>query len=180
MKRFLALAAAALFTLAVPAAASAAPDLKDVCKGGGYAEYVDPDTAAPFADQGRCIAFVNEGGELRPVGSAPPSGGGVADIEFLNPRLDRNVWEWDLNLSGLPADTVVEVSWTQSGQKRVGPLFMSQPDGTVDLGASAGYAFAVRWPYGTCEGPPFITDVTVRGAGFKVTEAMPAPPACTP
>jgi hypothetical protein len=68
----LAAAVAALFS-AAPGVAQAAPvDDKNLCKDGGFANYVDPTTDLPFKNQGRCVSFVNGGGTLVPVQDEPP------------------------------------------------------------------------------------------------------------
>lgn len=199
MKRTIALVALTLLALTGTTAATAG-DSKDACKNGGHSQYVDPATGQPFTNQGQCVSFVNSGGTLVPVEGTPPSGGagGTADIEFSNPRnAGPSGWVWDLKVSGLPADTVVELSWTQltrgalpepppsplpsrQEEKWTGPLVMTQPDGTLSMGQADRYAFGRRdWSYGQC-GDPVTKDVTVRGPGFKVTEPVPVPPACTP
>jgi hypothetical protein len=74
VKRTLAVAAAVAALLsAAPGAAQAAPvDDKNLCKDGGFANYVDPTTDLPFKNQGRCVSFVNAGGTLVPVEDEPP------------------------------------------------------------------------------------------------------------
>jgi len=54
----------AVFLVAAPAA-SAAPN--DACRNGGYANYVDPSTGAPFKNQGQCVSYVAGGGTLTQV-----------------------------------------------------------------------------------------------------------------
>lgn len=181
MKRTIALVALTLFALTGATTASAAGvGDSEPCKAGGYAKYVDPVTAKPFASQGRCISFVNEGGTLVSVSPTPPAGGGTADIKFVNLRLGDGGWYWDVELSGLPADSVVEVSYTQTPPNRakvMHPLVLTQADGTASLAEADGYNR--EWRYGPC-GLQIIRDITIRGAGFKVTEALPVPPACAP
>lgn len=74
MKRTLAVAAAvaALLSTASGAAQAAPVDDKNLCKDGGFANYVDPTTDLPFKNQGRCVSFVNAGGTLVPVEDEPP------------------------------------------------------------------------------------------------------------
>jgi hypothetical protein len=181
MRRTIALAALTLFALTGATTASAAGDSTDACKSGGFSQYVDPVTGKPFANQGVCVSFVNAGGTLVPVSPTPPAGGGTADIEFANPHLSGGGgWYWDVKLSGLPADTVVEVSYTQNNQtqqKGVYALILTHADGTASLDSTDG-GFGEWWRYGPCDIGPMIRDITVRGAGFQVTEALPVPPAC--
>jgi hypothetical protein len=73
VKRALTVAAAvaALLSAAPVAQAAPSPD-KELCKSGGFANYVDPTTDLPFKNQGRCVSFVNGGGILIPVEDEPP------------------------------------------------------------------------------------------------------------
>lgn len=51
-------------------AAAKAPDSKDLCKSGGYANYTRPDHTT-FANQGDCVSFAAQGGTLVPVVAVP-------------------------------------------------------------------------------------------------------------
>jgi hypothetical protein len=73
VKRALTVAAAVAALLSAAPAAQAAPSPdKELCKSGGFANYVDPTTDLPFKNQGRCVSYVNSGGILIPVEEEPP------------------------------------------------------------------------------------------------------------
>jgi hypothetical protein len=59
-----------------------APSPKDACKDGGHANYVDPATGQPFADQGACVTHVNEVGTLTPV--PPPRNPALTAVELTD------------------------------------------------------------------------------------------------
>jgi hypothetical protein len=63
--------AAALAALAPDSAAAQAPDPKDQCKHGGFANFIDPSTGQPFRNQGQCVSHVARGGTLVPVPTTP-------------------------------------------------------------------------------------------------------------
>jgi hypothetical protein len=66
----LAVAAVAAIGPHAPVAAQA-PDPKDQCKNGGFANFIDPSTGQPFRNQGQCVSHANQGGVLVPV--TPPA-----------------------------------------------------------------------------------------------------------
>jgi hypothetical protein len=73
IRKLLAVAAVVAAFASVQGVASADPaPQKELCKNGGYADYVDPTTNLPFKNQGRCVSFVNAGGALVPVQEEPP------------------------------------------------------------------------------------------------------------
>jgi hypothetical protein len=72
---------AVILSLSGPLAFAAPNDAKEACKHGGFANYVDPSTGAPFKNQGQCISFVNHGGTLVPVGD--DGGGGGEEEAFV-------------------------------------------------------------------------------------------------
>lgn len=125
---------AAVLTLgaAVPSVAQAASD-PGLCKSGGYANYIDPATNAPFKNQGQCVSFVDGGGMLTPVtppasfdfggviDSAPsydpykeaclPSIGPVTDLTDPDPN-EWHTYQWFID--GEPADQVRETLLPQN------------------------------------------------------------------
>jgi hypothetical protein len=68
----LAIAAVATTGPLAPVAAQA-PDPKDQCKNGGFANFVDPSTGQPFKNQGQCVSHVSRGGTLVPVVTPTPT-----------------------------------------------------------------------------------------------------------
>jgi hypothetical protein len=134
VKRTLTVAAAvaALFA-ATPAAQAAPADDKALCKSGGFANYVDPTTDLPFADQGRCIEHVNAGGALAPV-AAPIEG-----VFTFSPS-DAGKCLFRFEASGLESQTSYpfSVDWTWNGEPQNIPGTLSTFDGTTwDWGTQA-------------------------------------------
>ncbi|SFT97760.1 hypothetical protein SAMN05660657_04392 [Geodermatophilus amargosae] len=70
-RSFAVLAAAVALGVLSVGTAQAAPADTAPCKSGGYANYVDPATDLPFANQGQCVSVVNHGGILVPVEEEP-------------------------------------------------------------------------------------------------------------
>ena len=62
--------ALSLFGLGPSAMAQDDSVTTDVCKNGGYLNWLD-DASNPFKNQGQCVAFVAQGGVLQPVAPVP-------------------------------------------------------------------------------------------------------------
>jgi hypothetical protein len=117
VKRTLVVAAAiaALFATVPTAQAAPNPD-KELCKNGGFANYVDPTTDLPFADQGTCISFVNNGGTLVPVEAATP----VPAATFVEVTTDPQV-TWVQAEVALEPFSLHTAEWLVDGVSRGEP-----------------------------------------------------------
>ncbi|NEK87743.1 hypothetical protein GCU60_18550 [Blastococcus saxobsidens] len=123
----------------------------------------------------------------RPTGGTPNLGEPVqlppprlsdADIVFVDPWRDytSGQWTYHVGLLGFPADTVVEISGSDThGNVHAAPLVMTSAEGSWNPFATR---FVVTFAYGgTCDDADPAT-VTARGQGFSVTETAPRPAEC--
>jgi hypothetical protein len=105
MRRTLTLLTAVLaFGAMAPGIAQATSD-PALCKSGGYVNYIDPATSAPFKNQGQCVSFVDGGGTLLPVQEEPPA-----------PAPIRQHGPWSFQYEGAGTEPACRVDGTFFGE----------------------------------------------------------------
>jgi len=130
IRKLLAVTIAAMAIASVQGVASADPaPQKELCKNGGYADYVDPTTNLPFKNQGRCVSFVNAGGTLVPVEEEPPAPVGVQFALTAEPFLDVAVRVTGLN----PAERVFITATSPPGGGIVLGYQTADADGSIEV-----------------------------------------------
>lgn len=142
MRRTLTVLAAALaLGAAAPGTAQAASD-PALCKSGGYVNYIDPATNAPFKNQGQCVSFVDGGGALVPVEQEPQINGKF-ELTPLPGLPDRCYFEF--KVSALQPGTSVSYSlnWVSTEHSFNESNTVISTDGTWGIGATGNEDSAV-------------------------------------
>ncbi len=154
-----------------PSAIAAPAANNDLCKFGGYANYVDPATGHPFKNPGQCVSFMNGGGVLVPVEEEPPgeepTPGPVATVTErpLSPGSEGYYSVW-LHVNGLDPAVSFEVRTFWRGQSEYGVIREqdAEANGTYDL-----------YSYEACDSPIERFELVVPGSNRTLLTAPGLP-----
>ncbi len=177
MRRTLTVIAAALVLGATaPGAAQAAPaPVKELCKDGGFSDYIDPATGQPFTNQGQCVSVANGVTELVPVETDEPPVEYVPVITITEEPGREGTGTFGVLIKVTDLEPNAPLTWQWQYTSGLGGAIWSASatsDGTFDL-ATASPCVSVNPTYGTVNG------VTIQSGGVSVTQGFPVASSCT-
>jgi hypothetical protein len=166
IRKLLAVAVAAVAFASVQGVASADPaPQEERCKSGEFAKYVDPTTDLPFKNQGQCVAFVGQGGQLG------------LDVTVLHyPDWDANggLYGPEWNSGGLYG---FEYYFDVPDETATYTMVWTYADGHTEEQIEGGGNW-FEYTGGWCRPESLITNLTVVYKGTKTTIDFPPPVAC--